>query len=441
MKNNRYLLNWIKTNKKILPIKEKWYILNWLLQGKEKEDVPILPEGYQEVEYIQSTGTESIDTGVKASNNIKIEIEVDRPAPPANGTLWVPFGSLNDSTNGQYRLFSSTNGQGVKYIALLYGKTSSSTTIQNITTGFEKSKIILENGTASLDNGEKEIISSQADTEFTTNNNICLFSVIGNSATYTNVRIYTCKIWDNGVLVRNLIPCYKKENDEIGLYDLVNDTFYSNAGTGTFTKGKDIVYETEIQQVEYIEGTGTQYIDTNFKPNNNSKIKYKMYLETVPARQVKCLFGCRKSNNSDLFACFYVANNTVTVGRMRLDYGSATTGNAGHYYPNTSDNTLYNIELDKNKGIMNGESYTFGENEFQSEYNMLLLSCNTDGVAETRIPSAKIYYSKIYDNGTLVRDLIPCYRKSDSVIGLYDKVNKILYTNAGTGTFTKGEDI
>ena len=41
----------------------------------------------------------------------------------------------------------------------------------------------------------------------------------------------------------------------------------------------------------------------------------------------------------------------------------------------------------------------------------------------------------------LVRDFIPCYRISDGVIGLYDKVSGKFYTNAGTGTFTKGADV
>ena len=55
---------------------------------------------------------------------------------------------------------------------------------------------------------------------------------------------------------------------------------------------------------------------------------------------------------------------------------------------------------------------------------------------------AKLYYGKIYDStNTLVREFIPCYRKADNVIGLYDKVNDVFYTNAGTGSFTKGNDV
>jgi hypothetical protein len=50
----------------------------------------------------------------------------------------------------------------------------------------------------------------------------------------------------------------------------------------------------------------------------------------------------------------------------------------------------------------------------------------------------KLYSFKIYVEDLLVRDFIPCQRKSDSALGLYDIVNKIFYTNSGTGSFIAG---
>ena len=44
-------------------------------------------------------------------------------------------------------------------------------------------------------------------------------------------------------------------------------------------------------------------------------------------------------------------------------------------------------------------------------------------------------------NGTLVRDLVPCYRKSDGVVGMYDIVNKKFYTNSFQGTYWWPRDI
>ena len=64
------------------------------------------------------------------------------------------------------------------------------------------------------------------------------------------------------------------------------------------------------------------------------------------------------------------------------------------------------------------------------------------GVAgDTRTFSGKIYHNKIAISGSIIRYFVPCYRKSDSVIGMYDLVNNQFYINAGTGTFTKGANI
>lgn len=52
-----------------------------------------------------------------------------------------------------------------------------------------------------------------------------------------------------------------------------------------------------------------------------------------------------------------------------------------------------------------------------------------------------VYSFKIYDSGNLSVNYIPCYRKSDGVIGFYDTVNNVFKVNNGGGTFTKGPDV
>ena len=50
-----------------------------------------------------------------------------------------------------------------------------------------------------------------------------------------------------------------------------------------------------------------------------------------------------------------------------------------------------------------------------------------------------LYRWKVYDNDTLVQDLVPAMRKSDDVIGLYDVVSGNFFTNAaGSGSFSGG---
>ena len=49
-----------------------------------------------------------------------------------------------------------------------------------------------------------------------------------------------------------------------------------------------------------------------------------------------------------------------------------------------------------------------------------------------------LYYCRIFDGDTLLRDYIPCINASGAV-GLYDLVGRQFYGNAGTGAFTGSE--
>ena len=56
----------------------------------------------------------------------------------------------------------------------------------------------------------------------------------------TNIRLYSCKIYDNGTLVRDFIPAKKISDNKCGLWDKVTNAFYPNSGTGTFKAGPAI---------------------------------------------------------------------------------------------------------------------------------------------------------------------------------------------------------
>lgn len=111
-----------------------------------------------------------------------------------------------------------------------------------------------------------------------------------------------------------------------------------------------------------------------------------------------------------------------------------------------SSNTKYNIFNDKWQFYVNWVLKTSASttNTYNSVVSrtFLLFACNNyDGTVQIRNCQMKLYGCKLYNNWTLVRDFIPCYRKSDSVIWLYDRVNNSFYTNSWTWTFTKWGDI
>ena len=69
--------------------------------------------------------------------------------------------------------------------------------------------------------------------------------------------------------------------------------------------------------------------------------------------------------------------------------------------------------------------YLFAQNEGSSYYDT----------------SIRLYAFTLGVNEQVIRNYVPCYRKSDGVIGLYDTINKQFKINEGTGSFTKGPDV
>ena len=82
-------------------------------------------------------------------------------------------------------------------------------------------------------------------------------------------RIYSCRFYEGDTLIRNFIPVRWDATGEIGLYDTVEKKFYTNDGTGEFIAG-----ENRYQRLEYIQSTGTQYIDTGYY-HHTAKTIYK----------------------------------------------------------------------------------------------------------------------------------------------------------------------
>ncbi len=70
---------------------------------------------------------------------------------------------------------------------------------------------------------------------------ITLYGIVGSSKLKGRFKTYYWKIFNNNVLVRNFVPCYRKNDNSVGLYDTISKQFYTNPeGTGTFGKGNNV---------------------------------------------------------------------------------------------------------------------------------------------------------------------------------------------------------
>lgn len=183
----------------------------------------------------------------------------------------------------------------------------------------------------------------------------------------------------------------------------------------------------------YIKSTGAQYIDTKFKPNQNTRIICDFYMMNYNTGY-RIPFGTRVGNNYQ-----FLIGSARQNGRddWYHRYGSLdTVSPAG----NPSVEGIHHADLNKNYYTLDNFTHTFNSQTFQTDYNCYIFGVNASGNL-SYASAMELYNFKIYDDDVLVRDFIPCSKRSDGKIGLYDIVNNQFYPNAGTGTFVAGPEV
>lgn len=174
--------------------------------------------------------------------------------------------------------------------------------------------------------------------------------------------------------------------------------------------------------LEYLQATGTQYIDTGYVPNQNTRIVLDAHI--VPTTTNDPVFGARTATTNNVFA-LWTSSTAVNPQYGNVAYNTQTIS------MDCNQRLIY--ELNKNVFTVNGTTKTFAEATFDSTYPMYLFQINNGGSIYNRYTKGKIYSCKIYDNDVLVRDFVP--KLIDGVAGLYDNISSDFYTNAGTGNF------
>ena len=216
-----------------------------------------LPDGYTQVDYIESSGTQYIDTGVNADINLDIKIDMQYTNINASNND-TNFGAIYHD-GSIYRRYHTVKNQGkFSWYVLSNVNNIISFDILRHTTYIKASerKMIFD---------EVEYTLSEI-TQTNPNINFWLFGRNSNNSSlifYNSSKLYSCQMYYNNVLVRDFIPCYRNSDNEVGLYDLVNDVFYTNQGTGVFSYGS--VAPTPDAPVDIRVVTGTQTINITGK--------------------------------------------------------------------------------------------------------------------------------------------------------------------------------
>ena len=183
-----------------------------------------IPSEYQEVEYLESTGKEWIDGGVIPDQHLSFHCKfiVYNDVEPGYGNV---FGSRLSNTVQEYQL--SVFSLGIVSVGNRQANFGFYKNVIN-TVDFNGETTVTVNGVEKQRGVSDEVY----------NKSIFLFG-IRNASNIVQIqpgRIYELSFGN----VANFIPCYRKSDQEPGMYDTVRNQFFTNSGTGRFLVGNDV---------------------------------------------------------------------------------------------------------------------------------------------------------------------------------------------------------
>lgn len=171
--------------------------------------------------------------------------------------------------------------------------------------------------------------------------------------------------------------------------------------------------------LEYIQSTGTQYIDTGVPGDWDVRVDIAFDLMEVSSATA-CIFGAQKNNDNRYVLC------TTSSGTFRSDYGSEYIAGAA-----AAVGTHYLADKNRNNCKINDGAIACAQATFSGNSNIYLCARSYTTLSQSKI---KLYKCRIFKNDVPVRDFVPC-RNASGVTGLWDNIGKQFYANAGTGQF------
>ena len=236
-----------------------------------------LPNGYKELEYIESTGTQYIDTGYMPNPETGIKVDYQYTDLTQQQSVFAVYGDDSNSLSFSYALY-------INYLTkLAYAYKDGTGNWMNTGIDADTERHIWEFNVSehswNIDNGNITPVEGSATN--TAINSMCIMASknLDNTVSYhAKMKLYDFEIYENGVLIKKFIPC-KNSMDVIGLYEIIGNQFYSNSGTGTFSSGNEkYIQDTDIVSLPYNHTLNANWIKHKYKieyyeGNANSNIE------------------------------------------------------------------------------------------------------------------------------------------------------------------------
>lgn len=378
------------------------------------------------LEYLQSDSNAFIDTGVSGNNNnLSLNMTFYIEKFFKYGAI---FGNYIGEASNAFRVICSENTSRIYFNANTRCSNASTRSAVNFfgykhTLRLEKTKLTLDGVSSSIIN-----VNGTAN-----NTNIALFnrSVTNPYAIVHDLglKIYSCQMYDGDVMIRDFRPCLHPKTLQPCMYDMVTKQYFFNAGTGQFQ------YEYTFDTLDYIESTGTQYIDTGALSTASSKWEVDFQSNKAVEATFESIFGAQTNVIIKRLSCIIISTNDAvrfvlgnSIKDSDINFYSVEDAHRRHIYG--VDVKAYTAYVDNTK-IIGTES-----TNLVTEYPIYVLARNDGGTA-TNFANGKLYGVKHYENYIFVADYIPV-RKLDGTVCMYDFISGEFKVNSGIGTFVAG---
>ena len=266
----------------------------------------ILPNTYTRLAYIESTGTQYIDTSISYNTTSEFILEMQ---------LSFTDVSLADQCFG----FTGNTGR-------YCGLATNTWTYTNVKAviGTKYNIKFIEQGAnyTTICNGVCAH-GSNGNINVPTSMNMILFAThySYNDATiayYTKSKLYICRIYKDGKLIRNFIPCIRNSDGQVGLYDLITDDFYGSLGSDHFIAGEEPV---EVFYNKYVLHLGNDTYSSACL--GNYLFDWKSDLETEIEEPIPIVDYCNNYVKNNILS-FTVDNINSSNGNMTVNFTPVT---------------------------------------------------------------------------------------------------------------------
>lgn len=197
----------------------------------------------------------------------------------------------------------------------------------------------------------------------------------------------------------------------------------------------------EYQEVEYIGKASASAADTYLKTgkriNNTYPTVFKGKFYPTAFGSVDGFSACIKRANDKSAPIAIGLKNGINIhnGSTSNTLVQVDTRNKIIEFVVTVTDEGFQLDATVDGQPQTGNLQATPTSWVQNPYDVLYLSSDYG----SQCFSGRYYYAKVIQGGITIIDLVPCYRKSDNKIGMYDRVSKSF--KSVTGTWTKGADV